>query len=228
MSARRASRLAWSLWAATLGLVTISVVLYATSTRFLHGGSPYLLNLSVAALGLSTVGALVASRRPGNSVGWLFGVTGLLYGLTSFVGEYSLYAFFVPPEPLPAGLAALWIASWLWILVGQMSLALFLFFPDGLLPSPRWRIVAALILVGILTSSATFALKPGSLLETSGRGLPPVENPLALEATGLLGLIEVVNVPLSVLMLAPFIALFVRYRRARGGERQQIKWVAYA
>ncbi len=228
MSARSASRLAWSLWAATLGLVAVSVILYVTSTRLLPGGSPYLLNLSVAALGLSTVGALVASRRPGNSVGWLFGVTGLLYGLAAFVGEYSLYAIFVAPEPLPAGLATLWIASWLWILVGQMSLALFLFFPEGRLPSPRWRIVAALILVGILTSSATFALRPGSLLETSGRGLPPVENPLAMEAAGLLGLIEAVNVPLSVLMLAPFIALFVRYRRARGGERQQIKWVAYA
>ena len=107
---------------------------------------------------------------------------------------------------------------------------MFLLFPDGRLPSPRWRIIAWLIVVGILLDVASFALVPGPLLESGARGIEPVQNPFGSEsAVRFLDSVGVVLNPLlAVLVLAPIAALFVRFRRSTGEERQQIKWVLYA
>jgi hypothetical protein len=230
--ARGAAWLAWSLWAVCVALAALAVFLYGAQNRLLPGGSPYslyLLNISVASLAISTVGTLVASRRPGNPIGWLFCASGFLHAIEAFAGEYGVYAL-IGPGSLPGGVMALWLASWAWILAGQLILFLFLLFPDGRLPSPRWRVVAWLSVIGILQETALYALEPAQLLETDLHGLPPVKNPFALEdAAHFLNMVGTVSSPLlGVLVLAPIVALFLRYRRARGEERQQIKWVAYA
>jgi hypothetical protein len=77
--------------------------------------SPYLLNLCVAALSLSAVGALIASRRAEDPIGWLLCASGLLFGVEVFAGEYGIYALFVERGPLPAEVVAWWLASWVWV-----------------------------------------------------------------------------------------------------------------
>jgi len=192
--------------------------------------SPYLLNLCVPALSLSTVGALIASRRTENLIGWLFCASGLLFSVEVFAGEYGTYALLVERGSLPAEVVAWWLASWVWIPAALLVLFLFLLFPDGRLPSPRWRIVAWLIAGGILLDTASVALVPGQLIEFDVRGLSSVENPFGFESVAhFLDLVGIVLNPLVVVIfLAPIVALFLRFRRAYETERQQIKWVLYA
>jgi hypothetical protein len=231
VSARAAAWIAWSLWTLTVMLVTLGLLLFwAAIGKSPDPFSPYLPNLCVSALSLSTVGALIASRRTGNPIGWLFCASGLLFGVQAFAGEYGIYALFVASGYLPAGVVSWWLASWVWVPATQLVLILFLLFPDGRLPSPRWRIVAWLLVGGILLDVASFALMPGPLVESDARGLSPIQNPFGFESVArFLGSVGIVLNPLlAVLVLAPIASLFLRFWRASETERQQIKWVVYA
>ncbi|MDP9479031.1 MAG: hypothetical protein M3R38_25695 [Actinomycetota bacterium] len=229
LRARLASWLAVSLWASCVSLVGLGTF-FAYLSGFSTGFSQYLPNLIAGTLCFSTVGALVAYKRPGNPIGWLLCATGLLEALTAFVGEYGAYALVA--GSLPGGVLALWFGSWTWLAAGSVVLFAFLLFPDGRLPSPRWRAVAGLYVLVNCLSLAQFALAPGTLPETGVLGVPPVANPFGVEAVAGLssGPVGVLSLPLAVFTgLTPFAALFVRYRRAEREEgRQQIKWVAYA
>ena len=229
LRARVASWLALLLWALCVLLLALGVF-FAYLRSFATGFSEYLPNLVVGTLSFSTVGALVAYKRPGNPIGWLLCATGLLEALTAFGGEYGTYALVA--GSLPGGVFTLWLASWVWLAAGSVVLFAFVLFPDGRLPSTRWRAVAGLYVLVNCLSLAQAALAPGTLAETGARGLPPVVNPFGVEAVAGLssGPVGVLTLPLAVFAaLTPFAALFVRYRRAEGEEgRQQIKWVAYA
>jgi len=213
-------------------LVALGLLLFwAAIGRGADPFSPYLTNLCVSALSLSTVGALVASRRRGNPIGWLFCASGLLFGVVAFAGEYGFYALFVARGSLPAGVVSWRLATWVWVPAGELLLFLSLLFPDGRLPSPRWLIVAWLIGGGILLDTALIALVPGPLIGSAARGLAPVQNPFGLEsAVRCLDSVSriVLNPLIVVLVLAPIAALFLRFRRSTGEERQQIKWFVYA
>jgi hypothetical protein len=224
---RAASWLALSLWALCALLVSLGAF-FGYLNGFVTGFSQYLPNLIVGTLSFSTVGALVAYRRPENPIGWLLVVTGLLEALTAFGGEYGGYALLA--GSLPGGVFGLWLSSWTWLAAGSVVLFAFLLFPDGHLPSPRWRVAAGLYLLVSCLNVAPFALAPGPIAEIETTGLPPVANPFGLEVVAWLsGPIEALWLPLTVFTgLTPFAALFVRYRRAEAEEeRQQIKWVAY-
>jgi hypothetical protein len=230
MSTRAASWLAWTLWTMAVLLVALALLFWAGIGKASDPFSPFLPNLCIPAMSLSTVGALIASRRTGNPIGWLFCASGLLFGVQAFAGEYAFYALFVAQSSLPAGVVSWWLASWVWVATTQLVLFLFLLFPDGRLPSPRWRIVAWLIACGILLDVASFALVPGPLMESGTHGLAPVQNPFGFRsAVRFLDSVGSVSNPLlAVLVLAPIAALILRFRRSTGEERQQIKWVIYA
>jgi hypothetical protein len=230
MSTRAASWLAGTLWILTVLLVAFALLFWAMIGNTSAPFSPFLPNLCTAALSLSTVGAVIASRRTGNPIGWLFCASGLLFGVQAFAGEYAFYALVVARSPLPAGVFSWWLATWVWVATTQLLLFLFLLFPDGRLPSPRWRIVAWLIACGILLDVASFALVPGPLLDSGTHGLAPMQNPFGFgSAVRFLDWVGIVSNPLlAVLVLAPIVALFLRFRRSTGEERQQIKWVIYA
>jgi hypothetical protein len=104
-----------------------------------------------------TVGAIVASRRPENPVGWLICLFGVAVGTSSFASQYAIYALLARPDSLPAGQAMSWVAAWqLPIIIGLQNFYLLLF-PTGRLPSRRWRwlawLVVAFVLVGVILSA---------------------------------------------------------------------------
>jgi hypothetical protein len=228
MSIRTSRWIARSAWVLSVALAAFSVPLFVANRSIENGMEPYMVNLLVAALAFSTVGALIASRRRENPIGWLLLGTGILYAIEIFTGNYSVYALFTEPGSLPGGVVAAWLTSWVWISGGSLVLFVFLFFPDGRLPSRRWRPVAWLVLINAALSIAPYAFGPGVL-----RDFPeelPVVNPVGIEGSaGVLDLFARISLLLLVpISLSLVFAFYLRFRRARGDERQQIKWVAYA
>jgi hypothetical protein len=189
--------------------------------------APFTVNLVVAALAFSTVGVLVASRRGENPIGWLLLCAGILYATELFAGNYSVYTLATDPGSLPGASVAAWLTAWVWISGGSLVLFIFLFFPDGKLPSSRWRPVAWLVLVNAALSVAPFAFAPAPL-EGFYAG-SPVTNPVGIQGSErLLDLGESVTIVLLIpISISLILAFIVRFRRAHGEERQQIKWVAY-
>ena len=125
MSKRTASWLAWSMCALSLTLTVLSLLLLV-----LYRSNPdahifeHWLDSSLFAIGFSTVGAVIASRSlPDNLIGWLFCIVGFLFAVVHFASQYAIYALLAAPGSLPAGEAAAWISSWLWVV--QLGLVAF-------------------------------------------------------------------------------------------------------
>jgi hypothetical protein len=225
MSTRTAAWLAWSLWTLSVALTILSLLFLALSLSHpdVHIFDHWL-DSTLAAIVFSTVGAVIAPRTlHHNPIGWLFCAVGLLFAVTHFTGEYAIYTLLAAPgSPLPGGEAAAWFTSWLWIpQLGSVVLVVLLF-PDGRLPSRGWRWFAWLSVLLVLVGAALAALSPGPI----SVGLGPIRNPLGVES--LPSFIKVVERVVNTLLFAAVISLFVRLRRARGLERQQIKWFVYA
>jgi hypothetical protein len=171
----------------------------------------------------ATVGAIMASRRPENPVGWLLCLSGVAVGTSSFASQYAIHALLARPGSLPAGEALAWIAAWqLPIMIG-LQVSYLLLFPTGRLPSRRWRWTAWLVVAFVLAGVVLSAFSPGAYLGSLG----PIRNPLGIEGlTGAYKALLYAGAPL--LFGAAVLSLFVRLRRAEGLERQQLKWFAYA
>jgi hypothetical protein len=170
------------------------------------------------------VGALIASRRPENPIGWLCLADGLLWMTTNMLEYYAVYGV-AQPGSLPFPLGAAGINNWLWVpSVGLLATYVFLLFPDGRLPSRRWRPLAWISGVVIVSTSVGVMLAPSSLDTLKG-----VRNPFGLEAAPWVTTVSYLILPLLPLcMLASALSLVLRYRHSRGDERQQIKWIAFA
>jgi hypothetical protein len=224
MSDRAAAWLAWS-------LVVVSVVLlvggisFALMSRSTVPERPYYgsITLSVLALAFSVVGAIIASRQPRNAIGWIFCSVGVTIGLSSFAGDYAEYWLASGFGMGALGETAAWFSSWSWtILVYIPTSFLLLLFPNGRLPSPRWRPVAWCAVLGLIGFIAGYALEPGPLED-----FPRIMNPYGVDSL----ILEVVAVAGTIVasasMVASAISLIVRMRRAGRAQRQQIKWLAY-
>ena len=182
------------------------------------------LDSTLAAIGYSTVGAVIAPRTlPHNPIGWIFCVAGLLFALTHFSAEYAIYTLLAAPgSPLPGGEAAAWLTSWLWVPINGSVMLMVLLFPDGRLPSTGWRWFAWLSVLLMLVGALLSAISPGPII-----ALGPIHNPLAL-IESLPNVYKIVERVVNALMLVAVISLFIRLRRAGELERQQIKWFVYA
>ncbi len=226
--ARLARPLAWFLWVATVGQAMLGLLLAVLNRLSLERlFSEYVVDTVAASLAFATVGAIVVARRPGNVVGWLCCAAGVGSGMVPWTGQYARYALLTRPDTLPADGVALWLNSWVWLPPAAVA-AVFLplYFPDGRLPSPRWRPLAWIAVVATVTLAASIALGPIPVLD----GLPEVANPFAMEEARMeVDLMNVLGILLMLVSLAGAVAAqVVRFRRARGEEHQQIKWVAYA
>jgi len=230
MSTRVARWLAWSLAGLSVALFVATVPLLVLA-RSAHVPSSWDANLSVAGmlagalfLVFPVVGALIASRHPGNPIGWILLADGLAWMLTGTFDLYSIYGIAQPGSvPFPVGVAG--INNWLWVpAVGLVGTYLLLLFPDGRLPSKRWRPLAWLSGAVILLLSLGVWLSLGRLQNLGG-----IRNPFELEWPPLVIAAFFVVLPLLPLcMLASAFSLVLRYRHSRGEERQQIKWIAFA
>jgi hypothetical protein len=222
MSTRTASWLAWSLAGLCVAMFLASIVLHAlahssqepTST----GDTLSELLIFLSFLAFPIVGALITSRHPNNPVGWICLAVGLFWTLI-FLGDS------IPgPGPYPVTIAALTQAIWI-PPVGLLGIYLILLFPNGKLPSRRWRPLAWLSGVVMVLASLGITFAPGPL-----EGHPKVRNPFGLEGiptwVATAGIAILLLLPLC--MLASAFSLVLRYRGSGGEEREQIKWIAFA
>ncbi|MFY9580854.1 MAG: histidine kinase, partial [Gaiellaceae bacterium] len=229
MSEPTAARLAWSACGLSLllagGGIALHVLNYAAPGVDRNGwwGSA-----SAGALGFAISGAPVASRHRSNPIGWIFLGLAFTGAVDLFALEYGIYALGSHPGSLAGGTIALWVASWIWTFSALM-LVVFLLFPDGRLPSRRWRPVLALAISLPLLHVLGHAVYAGPIREPQHDSFPSVENPLGISAgKHILTILGDVSIPfVFATILACLAALVVRFRRTQTEARQQIKWVAY-
>src|SRR5829696_5022773 len=223
--------LAWSLCALSLTFVIVWALF-----RFLNSPTPTGVNqtpLPLEIWGLlvfvlfTTIGALVASRQPKNTIGWIFCAMGLFFTSSVASGQYAIYAVVSSPDSLPGEGTATWLETFLGgpIIAITMFALLLLVFPNGRPPSHRWRaalwldlIAAVLLFVG--------SFKPGPMQTSS----LDVANPFGIEKFGaLFNALSYVGLHLALAVtVGGAVSLMVRFRRSRAEERQQIKWFAFA
>jgi hypothetical protein len=223
--------LAWALWAlAMLGLPATAWLDHLSR----QAGRPDLAQLSggsvvapvLAAVSAATVGAVLATRRPRHPVGWLLLILGLALSASGVAAAYTAYGLVARPGALPAaGAVARYAPALILTALPALSFVLLLT-PTGSLPSPRWRWWARATVAAPVALLVAVAVARGSLdPRYQAEGNP-------LDFRGFDGALLVVNqLALGVTLLALMVAagsLVLRFRRARGVERQQLRWVAWA
>ncbi len=239
MTRRTAARLAWSLWGLSVALAAGGVLVgayggvYSRSAHIpaaltdLHSSVANDLAFALWILVFTTMGALVAARRWRNPVGWLLLAEGLVWDVQLFAQGYAAAALFTHPGTLPAGKLALWvIAWWLYLATNLLLVFLVLLLPTGRLRSRRWRWAAWLgACCIVLIAPSLLARRP------LHPDLPAIPNPAGLlPPSPMLDLLNHLgkDVLLPLLGVAAVASLVLRFRTARGVERQQLKWLAYA
>jgi hypothetical protein len=221
MSTRAAFWLAWSLCVLSLMLTGLGLLFHIlnlsdpsvpTFTYWVEG--------TVMGVGASIVGAIIASRRTHNSIGWLLCASGLVFGVAMFAAEYAIYALLVASGTLPAGEALASVYP-LWVLGFNLFVLMLILFPTGQLPRSRWLWVVYLYVAIALVEVVAMFFLPGPL-----EGLDLIENPLGIEG------LPIGRKPVQALIFTGGLvasgSLILRLRKGSWVERQQIKWLAYA
>jgi hypothetical protein len=236
MSTRTATWLAWALWAVCVALIGLALLLdFLTVTVPIPEAKPSFglaVLAGVQSLAFPTVGALIASRLPTNPIGWIFCGTGVLYGAGRFTEAYADYAL-NENFAFPGGEYVAWFSSCVWFAGLTLGVFLILLFPDGQLPSRRWRLVAWAALFGAALGTFGTAFMPDYLIITH----PYVNNPFGvigvigggLTTYELFGASRFLGMALLLTCsLAALLSPILRLHHARGIERQQIKWFLFA
>jgi signal transduction histidine kinase len=228
VSTRAAARLARGIPVCSLGLVAASLALLILDAKAIDSigtaDLPFFLNAVIAAV----LGALIASRRPRNPIGWLLlaisasqavSMTGSLLAMRGLLSGAGVGGW--------VGVSA-WIANWSGVLGSMLLGFLVLFFPDGHLPGPRWRWLARVMVVVCIGSLLV------TMLSTASTSLSPrlPSVPARMVIPALSGFVNAANavinsVAFSLVFLFPIASVVLRLRRAVGAERQQLKWFAY-
>jgi hypothetical protein len=216
---------AWALLTATVvlaaGTAFLTVINQSLRVTGDWGTTNLVYPLALSTIAFPVVGALITMRQPGNSLGWLCLAIGFNLALTLFASEYANYALITSPGSLPAGQLAGWFDNWsFFTFVGPLGTIMPLLFPDGRLPSPRWRPALAFSILAITLGIASSTFVPGPLAN-----FPRVQNPLGIPGAEWL---EALYIFFPLAFMVASASVVVRFRRARGDERQQIKWFAFA
>jgi hypothetical protein len=219
--------LAWAMWALTLALLVAIVPVSSHDPKSFSSPGGVAVGLAVIAfiLVFASVGLVVALKRPANAIGWTLGLAAMAYALASLANVYADWAFLVRHGDLPGATLAAWLTAWVWnVALGPGAIFPLLLFPDGRLPSRRWRPVLWLAVAAIVLMAVSAALAPGRL------GPYPVDNPVGVAgAASLLSFLGAVGTAgLVATFLAVMVSFVRRFRRAHGQEREQLKWLTYA
>ena len=222
--------LAWSLagvsvamFVAGFALALLTLNVADPVTRPSVGGIDGLL-IFLPFLAFPIVGALVASKRPRNPIGWICLTAGLFWMLIAIGDQSTAYGLATTGSPPgPVMLDALTLFAWA-PPVGLLGTFMVMLFPDGRLPSRRWRPLAWFSGAAILLASVALELEPGRLPYRGG-----VRNPLGIEGHPWVQVVAVICILLLPLcIIASALSLISRYRRSDREVRQQIKWLAFA
>jgi hypothetical protein len=227
MSRRNATRLARVLWGLVVTILAATLVLVFLNRS--EGVDWLLVGLGlVIGVGYGTVGALVASRQPRNPIGWMFCGMALAMMLYAFREPYLVRGTIVAPGSLPATAFVAWLGGWSALAAVLCVPIVFLLFPTGSVPGPRWRPVlwgGVAVIVLAVVGNILIPGPLGGLIDERIR----IGNP-----TGVGALKGVVDAMFGVaffawpaLAILSIVAMVLRFRRARAVERQQIKWLAY-
>jgi signal transduction histidine kinase len=225
VSDRAAARLAWGSFALFMVVAATWLVLLALGDR----GVSIVDAVDISAfVVVAAVGAVVASHRPRNPLGWIY--LGLANWMILVAGTLDAYASYATTDgrTLPGATTAVWITNWAWVPpVGVLVTFVFLLFPDGHLPSPRWRHVAWLAAASMFAMSISFMFGSAEYTDPANRPVPnPYTTPsLAGFFDGAKPVCALVVIATAALCVA---SLFVRYRRGSRDERQQLKWLMSA
>ncbi|MGH2572683.1 MAG: histidine kinase, partial [Actinomycetota bacterium] len=223
MRTRTAARMAWVVLGVFCGLAAGGMLLVSLNRSVADIAENAVFAAIFTAMAL--VGALIASRRPENPIGWILLAGSAGVGVAFFAQEYAFYALVTNPRSAPGGEWAAWVSGFAWVVaVIPMIVFLLLLFPDGRLPSPRWRPVAWVSAAIIAMSFLLVAFSPELDFDV------PIESPVGIET--LRGVADVAFAVLLPILVATIVAsalsLVIRFRRAHGEEREQIKWLVFA
>jgi hypothetical protein len=222
------SRARWIAWASVVLYAALAGISVALEARFVgRVGLPDIW-VSLVVLSYAVIGALIVNTHRSHVIGWMFCGAALSFGFSSFAGQYAIQALVVAPGTLPFGYAMAWFGFWT-DMPGIAVVALFLplLFPDGRLPSRRWRLAAYIAAASAVLAVVLTMLAPATYAHA---GYPSIRNPVGLDQyAAIFDTIDLLLQPLLlVLVIVSGIALFDRVRRADAVERQQIKWFAFA
>jgi signal transduction histidine kinase len=218
-------RLPWVILGLTIVLLGATLTLSDLNHSF-TSDAYFIVIAVVMMIGYVTVGAFVASRLPDSPLGWLLMTTGFAFLLAAASEEYATYTLLTSPGGLPFGQVAVWLNNWIFLLaVAPIPLFLALF-PTGTVPSNRWRWLPRALVVVFAVGIAGSMLRAGTV--DISEGVDPT-NPTGVEALApilgpLQAIVGAIGIALTVLAVA---SLVLRYRAARGEERQQIRWIAF-
>ncbi len=228
MGNKRTARLAWAICVATVAATLIEAGLQLSQSAGMVAGPALAGNLLWAANAIvfAVVGALIVSRQPRNTIGWLMMVFPVGFTVFGPLETHFVQQYLATQTLTPALFIFAWFSTWTWWLIIGPVLLIALLFPTGQPPTPRWRAVVwalGLTFAYFVVVMATF----GSVFSLSG--IAEIPNPLPHLPASVSNALFLPFTPLLVLVtLLCVAAIFVRYRRAAAVERQQIKWLWYA
>jgi hypothetical protein len=209
-----------------VAIVPLALEMLSAAVRGDVQSIPFFLIFLLLPANLGLVGAVLTTRRPDNSIGWLLLVSGALAGLTFSAGELERSAMAAGNWDWPLLVPAAWVASsWFIPAIGILVVFLPLLFPTGHLLSPRWRWVAIAGIFGVAAGTIGPATAPGPMADPRGPLNPFVPpEPIVTWIQAAATLSSLIAPPVFVLAFA---SLLIRFRRSRGVERQQIKWFLF-
>jgi hypothetical protein len=218
--------LAWLAFGAVLTVVAAAAGLWFVVHRPVPGavGYTYWREATINGLAFATVGVLVASRRPEHPIGWLFLGAAMAAVTQVAAGEYAA-AFLAASGPSTRVAVAAWMSYQLQSVVVGVLASLLVLFPTGRPPSRGWWLPVWAIAAGVALTWVGDGLAPARYED-----FPGVDNPFGIASLATaLGWVAAAGTLLSVVgLLGALFSLLVRFARARGLERQQLKWFVYA
>jgi two-component system, NarL family, sensor kinase len=235
MGRRRVVLMAWTLWgsvcALSLLLIALTIAFHLVKQYDWYFGDsfqPWRTQTveALGTLGAPLLGGLIVWRQPTNRYGWVWCVLGLAVAVRGAAFAYEIWAWYVAPVQ-PFGWEVAWLGAVMATLAWGLVPLVLLLFPDGRPPSPRWRPVVWATVVVCVAWTLSTAVAPGTMIE----GTP---NPFdwlwryAMPAELTRWLAIKLQWPVLLLMAVGALSLLARLRHAKGRQRQQVKWLAYA